>query len=305
MTESTNTDTIKILLFGGKGWIGGMIRDLCKEKNIQITEGKSRVDDYATIKEELERVKPTHIISTIGRTHGKIGDTTIPTIDYLEHPGKLVENVRDNLYGPYILARVTEKLGIHFTYLGTGCIFSYTDTQSIFTEENKPNFTGSAYSTVKGFTDQMMKTFDNVLNVRIRMPITAEENSRDFITKLLGYKKICSISNSMTVLDDLLPVMLDMVTSNKTGTINLVNPGVISHNKILSLYKQIVDPQFEWENFDYDEQMKVIKSHRSNNELSTSKLTEQYPDVPDIYTSVRNVMVKKYKNKIATQFIKS
>lgn len=295
--NETNSNSIKILLFGGKGWIGGMIRDLCKERHIDIIEGNCRVEDYNTIKEELERIKPTHVISTIGRTHGKIGDTIVPTIDYLEHSGKLVENVRDNLYGPYILARATEKLGIHFTYLGTGCIFTYTDSQSIFTENDLPNFTGSAYSTVKGFTDQMMKTFDNVLNVRIRMPITAESNPRDFITKLLNYKKICSISNSMTVLDDLLPVMLDMVTSKKTGTINLVNPGTISHNKILSLYKQIVDPQFEWENFDYNEQMQVIKSHRSNNELDTTKLTEEYNDIPDIYTSIRNVMVQKYQKK--------
>ena len=45
-----------------------------------------------------------------------------------------------------------------------------------------PNFFGSSYSVVKGFTDRLMKLYDeNVLNLRIRMPITGEQNSRNFI----------------------------------------------------------------------------------------------------------------------------
>ena len=37
-----------------------------------------------------------------------------------------------------------------------------------------------------------MKNFENnVLNLRIRMPITGEKNSRNFITKITSYKKIC------------------------------------------------------------------------------------------------------------------
>jgi len=72
------------------------------------------------------------------------------------------------------------KYNIHFTYLGTGCIFKYDDEHPFgleengFTEESMPNFFGSSYSTLKGFTDRLMKFFkDSVLNLRIRMPIQA------------------------------------------------------------------------------------------------------------------------------------
>jgi len=59
-----------------------------------------------------------------------------------------------------------------------------------FTEQSEPNFFGSGYSTVKGFTDQLMKMFGKtVLNLRIRMPITGEMNSRNFITKITTYEK--------------------------------------------------------------------------------------------------------------------
>ena len=46
---------------------------------------------------------------------------------------------------------------------------------------------------------------DNVLNLRIRMPITGDYNKRNFITKITTYEYICSIPNSMTVLPELLP----------------------------------------------------------------------------------------------------
>ena len=80
----------------------------------------------------------------------------------------------------------------------------------VLKEQDKPNFFGSSYSTVKGYTDRLMHELydDSVLNVRIRMPITSEVNSRNFITKITNYKRVCSIPNSMTVLDNLLPVMI-------------------------------------------------------------------------------------------------
>ena len=139
-----------------------------------------------------------------------------------------------------------KKLNIHLTYLGTGCIFKYDtehpfgEEKNGFTENSLPNFFGSSYSTVKGFTDQLMKFFDDtvVLNVRIRMPISDKYNTRNFITKITTYDKICSIPNSMTVLPELLPKVLDMMKKCIIGTINLTNPGLISHDEILDMYKR-------------------------------------------------------------------
>ena len=100
---------------------------------------------------------------------------------------------------------------------------------------------------------------DNVLNLRIRMPIIGEDNSRNFITKITNYAKICSIPNSMTVLPELLPIALDMMIKEETGTINLTNPGVISHNEILEMYRELVNPEFTWANFTIEEQAEDIR----------------------------------------------
>jgi 3,5-epimerase/4-reductase len=243
-------------------------------------------------------------MSFIGRTHGTYEGQTIGTIDYLEKPGKLVENMRDNLFSPLVLAEISKKRNIHFTYLGTGCIFDYDEAhpQDIgFVESDKPNFFGSSYSIVKGYTDRLMQTMYNnsALNVRIRMPITDEINPRNFITKITNYTKICSIANSMTVLNDLLPALIEMALNGQVGTVNLTNPGTITHNEILEMYKEIVDPNFSWSNFSIEEQNAILASKRSNNCLNTEKL-EGIASVKDIKTSVKDIMIlmKETQSKI-------
>jgi nucleoside-diphosphate-sugar epimerase len=287
---------MKVLLYG-KGWIGSQVIDILEKSNHDVVIGSSRVNNKDDLEQEILRVQPTHIMSFIGRTHGEIDGEVYGTIDYLEQPGKIYENVRDNLFGPMVLGLMAMKHNIHLTYLGTGCIFEYDEEHPFgeevngFNEEDTPNFFGSSYSTVKGFTDELMHLLDSyVLNVRIRMPITPDRNSRNFITKITKYEKICSIPNSMTVLPELLPIMVDMAETNITGTINLANPGLITHNEILEMYKEIVDPEFEWKNFTLEEQAEILAAGRSNNFLDTTKLESLYPDVKNIRESVRSVL---------------
>jgi len=297
-----------VLVFGGNGWIGSKVVNLLRKMAINIFVPNTRADNIDSVKMELDAysssgIKITHVMSFIGRTHGSYKGEKISTIDYLEKPGMLVENVRDNLFAPVYLAMICKERNIHFTYLGTGCIFDFDEEHPYgmelngFNEESKPNFFGSSYSIVKGFTDQLMHQFnDSALNVRIRMPITHEVNERNFITKITNYSKICSIPNSMSVLNELLPIMIDMALKNETGTINLTNPGLISHNEILEMYKEIVDPNFKWENFEMVEQDQILLSKRSNNYLETNKLREKYPKVKNIKQSVRDILIKMGKN---------
>lgn len=288
-----------VLIYGSKGWIGSQFIQLLQQKNISFVCGKSRCNDNKSFIDELEAINPTHVASFIGRTHGKIGEKVYPTIDYLEEPGKLVDNVGDNLYSPLLLAKICSDKKIHYTYLGTGCIFKYDDEHPKgFFEDSLPNFFGSSYSIVKGFTDQMMHLYeDSVLNLRIRMPITGEFNGRNFITKITKYERICSIPNSMSVLPDLLPLVIDMMQNHVTGTMNLTNPGTISHNEILEMYKQIVDPSFKWKNFSQEEQRKILAADRSNNLLNTSRLESMYPQVLHIQDAVKKYLYK-YKESL-------
>lgn len=291
---------MKVIIYGSKGWIASYVIKELERQKIDYYCSVYHVDNDKSIEEELIKVKPTHMLSLIGRTHGTIDDKKYTTIDYLEQPGKLVENIRDNLFSPMILAILAHRHNIHLTYLGTGCIFSYDDEHPFgeeingFTEEDLPNFFGSSYSVVKGFTDRLVH-FYPVLNLRIRMPITDDLSARSFITKIITYEKVCSVPNSMTVLPDLIPVMIKMMRNQEIGTFNMTNPGLISHNEILEMYREIVDDSFVWKNFSIEEQDKILASKRSNNYLDTNKLESKYK-VRNIKEAVRDMLIKIKNN---------
>ena len=296
---------MKFLVFGHKGWIGSMVTKLLEKQNIHFVCAKSRAENKKAVEEEILLVKPTHVMSFIGRTHGTTDDgTKYTTIDYLEQKGKIKENVRDNLFSPLVLGLLCKKHNIHFTYLGTGCIFKYDENHPFgdettgFTEESLPNFFDSSYSTVKGYTDELMHLLeDNCLNLRIRMPLIDKLEPRNFITKIITYEYICSIPNSMTVLDDLLPCVIEMSKKNITGTVNLTNPGVVTHNEILDMYKEIIDPEFTWKNFSKEDQDKILAGGRSNDCLDTTKLISMFPEINHIRVSVRKTL-ERMKNNI-------
>jgi len=285
-----------------------MAKILDADPDVEWVGATARPNDKAAFEKEIQEVKPTHVMSFIGRTHGTTEDGTVyTTIDYLEQKGKVLENVRDNLFSPMVMAMFAKKYNFHLSYLGTGCIFKFDDThpygneQTGFTEAALPNFTGSAYSTVKGYTDELMHLLDEtldcpVLNLRIRMPIVGAHNGRNFITKICKYEHICSMPNSMTVLEECLPAALKMAKNGVRGTVNLTNPGLVSHNEILEMYKEIVDPAFEWKNFSQEEQLKILAADRSNNCLDTARLSELCPEVSPIKDAVRVALENIKKN---------
>lgn len=269
-----------VYIIGGNGWIGNKMQCLFESSGIDYIVSTLRAENSSDIQEDILKNKCTHVFCCSGRTHGSIDGITYNTIDYLEDIRTSKININDNLYAPVSLALFCDQRKIHFTYIGTGCIFNYDEKHTLennigFTEEDEPNFFGSQYSIVKGFTDRLIRN-TNALTLRIRMPLSSDTSDRNFISKITKYEKICSIPNSMTVLDDLLPVCIKMMYGKEKGVYNFTNHGSISHNEILELYKEIVDPTFEWVNFDITEQDKILKSKRSNNYLDTSKIDKKY-----------------------------
>ena len=230
------------------------------------------------------QVKPTHVFNAAGVT-GR------PNVDWCET--HQVETIRSNVIGCLNLADVTNAHGIHMTYFGTGCIFSYDDVHKMgpghqgFTESDAPNFTGSYYSLTKAMVENLLGAYANVLTLRVRMPIVADLlYPRNFVAKIIKYEKIIDIPNSMTVLDELIPYSVRMAERELTGIMNFTNPGAISHNEILELYKEYIDEEFSWTNFSVEEQAHVIVAPRSNNLLETGRIEGEFPEILGIRESL-------------------
>ena len=135
--------------------------------------------------------------------------------------------------------------------------------------------------------EELLREYDNVCTLRVRMPISSDlSNPRNFITKISRYNKVVNIPNSMTILEELIPISIEMAKRNLRGIWNFTNPGVVSHNEILDMYKNYIDPNFTWVNFNLEEQAKVIVAPRSNNELDASKLKNEFPELLPIKESL-------------------
>ncbi|KAL6771279.1 RHM1 [Auxenochlorella protothecoides x Auxenochlorella symbiontica] len=282
--QTKNGDSApKFLIYGKNGWIGGLVGELLKKQGAEFEYGTARLENREAVIADLERVKPTHVLNAAGVT-GR------PNVDWCED--HKVETIRANIIGCLNLADVTRERGIHMTYYGTGCIFHYDEkfpqgSGKGFKESDTPNFTGSYYSYCKAIVEGLLKQYENVLVLRVRMPIVESlVYPRNFITKIIKYDKIIDIPNSMTVLPELLPYSLEMARRGLTGVMNYTNPGAISHNEILELYKQYIDPDFTWSNFTVEEQAKVIVAPRSNNLLDTARIESEFPEILPIKESL-------------------
>jgi hypothetical protein len=108
-----------------------------------------------------------------------------------------------------------------------------------FTEEDEPNFDAAFYCKTKIMLESLLANYPNVLYLRVRLPIASDFYRGSLFVKLTKYKKVVNIPNSITVLDDLAPLIPQMAIRSLKGIYNFVNPGTISHNELLELYKKM------------------------------------------------------------------
>ncbi|GAU89560.1 hypothetical protein RvY_02097 [Ramazzottius varieornatus] len=264
---------MKFLIYGHSGWIGQQFCEAVKSAGDKAYPG-GRVRFVQDVIADVEKWNPDRVVCALGRTSGPLNNT----VDYLEQPGKLTDNVGSNLTAPVLVALATSGLhgrSIPLLYIGSGCIFEYDATHTVgghgFREDENANFFGSSYSIVKGQTDLLMKGFPHVLNARVRMPISVQSNPRDFITKIVGYKKIISVKNSMTILSDWIPFLIALLVHMKTGTINAVNPGSIDHDTVLKQYESSAKTKLNYILVPPSEQSDLVVAKRSNNLLTADK----------------------------------
>ncbi|KAA8526217.1 hypothetical protein F0562_008044 [Nyssa sinensis] len=294
---STQNPSLKFLIYGRTGWIGGLLGKICEKQGIAFEYGRGRLEERSQLLADIQNIKPTHVLNAAGVT-GR------PNVDWCE--SHKPETIRTNVVGTLNLADVCREHGLLMMNFATGCIFEYDAAHPIgsgigFKEEDKPNFTGSFYSKTKAMVEELLKEYDNVCTLRVRMPISSDlSNPRNFITKITRYDKVVNVPNSMTILDELLPISIEMAKRNCRGIWNFTNPGVVSHNEILEMYKNYIDPNFHWSNFTLQEQAKVIVAPHSNNEMDASKLKEEFPELLSVKDSlIKYVFEPNKKNFIA------
>jgi len=275
----------KILLFGSTGFIGSNLKKALLEKGYKIADPRIDVTCNKEVRDTIEKEAPDYIINATGIT-GK------PNVDWCEdHP---METLTVNVNGSINIASIANEMGIKVAQLASGCVYDGDNDGKGYTEEDEPNFFGSIYSRSRILSEKALKEFPNVLQLRIRIPITAESTPKNLIDKMLFYPEMINIQNSCTVMEDFVPAVIKLMEMGTTGILNMTNIGAMNHEEIMTMYKEIVDPNFEINIMPKEKQDELCK-RRSNDVLNTDKREALSVHMPPLKESLRKIL-KEYKN---------
>lgn len=269
---------MKVLLFGGKGYMGGWFQQIFPDALIPSVD----IADTHGVAEILDCEKPDIVINAAAKT-GR------PNIDWCEDHKS--ETLHSNVTGPLVLLGECMKRNLYWVHLSSGCIYQGDNRGKGFSEDDPPNFFGSFYSRTKAWADQILKEFP-VLVLRLRMPFDDTCSERSLISKLLKYRRVLDVENSFTYLPDFIDVSHSLIKKRRTGVFNIVNPGIVSPYKVMEMYKKFVQSNHTFERLTLDRLPEVAKAGRSNCVLSTAKLEREGITLPDVYQRLEKVMRK-------------
>ncbi|MFW0862753.1 MAG: sugar nucleotide-binding protein [Candidatus Komeilibacteria bacterium] len=273
---------MKILILGG-GYIGNRCKDawpdaeICKDKINSVSDAIAIIDKY----------RPDAILNTIG-IKGK------PNVDWCETHQS--ETMWGNTVVPIMIAEACKQKNVYLLHIGSGCVF-YGESPDpkgwVETDFANPQAT---YSKSKYAADLALSEYPNVGIARIRMPLDNIPSPGNIINKLVEYKKIIDVENSLTVIEDMLDVFHKLLEMKAVGIYHVTNPGTIKHREILDMYKEIVDSSItkEWINEEDLVKQKLATKKRSNNFLQTKALDKLGIKMRPVKEAVKDSL-EKYK----------
>jgi dTDP-4-dehydrorhamnose reductase len=248
-------------LIFGRGFLGRRFGESLSDSF--LCEGD--ITDDAAVRAELARHRPRAVLNCAGKTGA-------PNVDWCEtHP---FETYRANL--------------------GSGCIFyGPSPAPGGWREDDHAN-PSALYSRTKYAADLILSRLPNVGIARLRMPIDGMPGPRNLITKLSRYTQVIDVENSVTVVDDLVPLVAGLIERRAAGVFHATNPGVMRHRDLLALYSSLVDPSHRYDLIREDELVArgLAVSARSNCILSSSRLDALGLAMRPVDVALRDVMEK-------------
>ncbi|MCM8796777.1 MAG: sugar nucleotide-binding protein [Candidatus Omnitrophica bacterium] len=246
----------KILVLG-KGYIGEKVASALGAD----ISGK-QFQSYTEAAKEIKRFNPWIIINCIGVTGRRnVDDCELQKDDVLTA----------NSFLPFIFAEVALRNKLRLVHISSGCIFHYNYRKDTpITEEKAPDFFELFYSRSKIYAEWALKLLAvkyPILIARIRIPLDSKPHPKNLLTKLIKYKKVIDLPNSVTYLPDFLMALKHLIRIKAQGIYNVVNEGGLYYPDLMQVYKRYV-PDFNYKIVPF----RKLHLVRSNLILSCAKL---------------------------------
>ncbi len=275
-------------ILGASGFMGGRFAQYLQQQGHTVITDRVDITDLPALQKAFAATKPDVVVNFAGVR-------AYPNIDWCEE--HKLETVAVNVGGPINVAHAAITAGAYAIQIASGCIYSGGEDQP-FTEEDEPNFTGSFYSRMRIAMQQALAELP-VLQVRIRMPLSGQPHPRNLLDKIIGYPKVISVPNSVTIVEDMFVALEQLAQSQPTGILNLVNPGAVKHEQLLEAYKAIVKPDHQYEVISVaDLYQSLTVAKRSNCILSTAKAESLGVALPPLDEARITQLMETYKQHL-------
>ncbi|MFH1198943.1 MAG: sugar nucleotide-binding protein [Candidatus Omnitrophota bacterium] len=248
----------KNILIIGKGFVGSRIHE-CLGWDIS----DFKIACFEDAQKVIDQFHPEIIINCIGYTGRNVDQCEL----------NKDKTLTANTFVPLILAEAAIRNNIRLVHISSGCIyhFGYDKNEPIL-ENQVPDFLDLYYSRSKIYSEAALNILAKkypILILRIRIPLDNRPHPKNILTKLIEYKKVIDVPNSITYIPDFLKALEHLINIDARGIYNLVNSGGLRYKNLLDVYKKY-KPDFNYENIDH----KKLNLVRTNLILSTKKLED-------------------------------
>ncbi|MFC1753751.1 sugar nucleotide-binding protein [Thermoproteota archaeon] len=248
----------KILILGN-GFIANRLHKNIEKNTIICPQ---RINSFKVADRIFKKYKPAIAINCIG----SIGRRNVDDCEINKD-----KTLLSNSYAPIILAEAAIRHKLKLIHIGSGCIFHYDYSSDRPISECKiPDCFDLFYSRSKIYAERVLEVLsssNSILIVRPRIPLDCMPYPKNLLTKLLNFKKVIDIPNSVTYMPDFIEALKHLITIDARGIYNVVNKGTLRYPVLLDVYKRFV-PDFKYKILNYNK----LKLKRSNLILSVRKL---------------------------------
>ncbi|MBM3249806.1 MAG: sugar nucleotide-binding protein [Candidatus Omnitrophica bacterium] len=248
----------KILILG-KGFIGSRLQE-----GLDCAASTAMIRSFKDAEAVVRKYRPKTIINCIGYTG-------VRSVDDCELDKD--KTLFTDAYVPLLLAEAALRKRIKLVHISSGCIYHYDYSgNKPVTEDMPPDFLDLFYSRAKIYSERALELLSrqfDILIIRTRVPLDNRPHPKNLLTKLIRYKKVIKLPNSVIYIPDLIKAVRHLFRIDATGLYNVVNKGGLYYPDLLSAYKKYV-PDFVYEPIDY----RKLNLVRTNLILSTKKLED-------------------------------
>jgi dTDP-4-dehydrorhamnose reductase len=234
-----------ILLLGASGYIGRGFESYLRARGLAVEAPLRSALDYsnaAVLRKLLWDLRPEFVINAAGMA-GK------PTVDACE--SMRAETLEGNAVFPLRVAEACAEAGIAWGHVSSGCVYQGAKGVDAageaigFREEDAPNFSFqsgacSFYSGTKALAEELLLQGGyDVYIWRLRVPFDHRDGARNYLSKLMRYKRLLNVRNSLSHLGDFVASAWETKDRKlPRGIYNLTNHGSVTAEEVVGLIRE-------------------------------------------------------------------